>query len=120
MEQRVEYRTIYEDEDGWQPPEGAAIIPFPAIRRAGMIRTTAKMLAAMPEEERLTVFGTQGRTLRLQLRSIGVPARMAAYQGNDFAYALAAELVRIGVRGKFEGWLKNWKPKGLPTNRRSA
>ena len=100
--------------------DSAAIIPFPAINMVGRHRTTAAVIAALPEDQRLDVFAKQGKEMRETLIKLGVSARAAREQHYDLAYALAAELVRIGVRGRFEPWLKNWRPKGLQRRKRSA
>lgn len=109
-----------EDSASEQERDGAAIVAFPAIRMVGRHRMTAAMIAALPEDQRLDVFANEARALRETLTKLGVSARAARDQHYDMAYALAAELVRIGVRGRFEAWLKNWRPKGAPRRKRSA
>ena len=74
----------------------------------------------MPDNNLQAQFLEESTRVRADLLKIGVHGNAVQKAHYDYAWAIAAELVRIGVRGRFEGWLKNWHPTRSLDDTRSA
>lgn len=96
--------------DGDEPQPSAKVIPFPVRNMVGRVRMTAAMIAALPEEERADLFCAIYAEHRHQLEAIGIQARAAIEQARTLAWALASELVRNGVHGGWDGYVRNRGP----------
>ncbi|TGQ92187.1 hypothetical protein EN851_11345 [Mesorhizobium sp. M8A.F.Ca.ET.208.01.1.1] len=105
----LQHQTTTTDDfdEGYDP---RFIIAFPTYKMKGRIRAAAAKVAAARRAKQGDAFVAEVGRMREALKTSGlhVDARMKAT--NDYAWGLATELVRIGVRGPFEGWLRNWHP----------
>lgn len=105
---------------GNQTSPTATVIQFPTIRMVGLIRQTAARIAAAPADQQQAMFAEAVRSMRSSILALNALRIGNHKPAHDFAWALADELVRLGVRGGFEGWLKNWHPSVPPARSRGA